>query len=239
MAGCFASRNCLRGAFRLKDGASPASPFPRGAWERVQWALQRAGIASPNPLSPWFIHSLSFLPHPSLDPTEPNHYRSPPSRFSGGRQGCRHGLFFCLLSSSGVQGSMKRLVLLCCGAAILGGCSSWLGGPTMRSQSPDEPEPDEPDRRLVGDLGVPTGMEYAGRGGRVGYRPARDGERSWSFVQRGALLDEMQARGLSIANAVLGSGDVSLCCCKGFYGPAFRRATFRRGNPRSIAERNH
>ena len=34
------------------------------------------------------------------------------------------------------------------------------GRATIRSQSPDEPQPDESHARLVGDLAVPTGMEY-------------------------------------------------------------------------------
>ncbi len=53
---------------------------------------------------------------------------------------------------------MKRLALLWCGAAILGGCS-WFNE-TMRSQSPEELEPEEKQARLVGDFtAVPVNMD--------------------------------------------------------------------------------
>ena len=119
---------------------------------------------------------------------------------------------------------MKRLVLLCCGMAMLGGCTSWLGGPTIRSQSPDDPQPDEARVRLVGDLAVPTGMEYV-RVEAVGLVTGLHGTGSdpGPSPQRGALLDEMQARGVANANVVLGSGDVSLVLLQGILRPGVQK----------------
>ena len=60
---------------------------------------------------------------------------------------------------------MKRryFLLLASGAAAfsLSGCS-WWNGLTMRSQSPEEPQPEESKVKLVGDFAVPTGMQPQG-----------------------------------------------------------------------------
>ncbi len=118
---------------------------------------------------------------------------------------------------------MKRLALLWCGAAILGGCS-WFNGLTMRSQSPDDPEPEEPRVRLVGDIAVPTGMHLV-RVEAVGLVTGLHGTGSdpGPSPQRAALLEEMQMRGVTNPNAVLASGDVSLVMLQGTLRPGVQK----------------
>jgi hypothetical protein len=106
---------------------------------------------------------------------------------------------------------MKRLALLFCGAAILGGCS-WFNE-TMRSQSPEEPEPEEPRAKLVGDTAVPEIQSLSPvRVDTVGLVTGLHGTGSdpAPSPQREALLEEMRTRSVANPNAVLKSGDVSL-----------------------------
>jgi flagellar basal body P-ring protein FlgI len=106
---------------------------------------------------------------------------------------------------------MKRLALLFCGAAILGGCS-WFNE-TMRSQSPEAPEPEEPRAKLVGDMAVPEIQSLSPvRVDAVGLVTGLHGTGSdpAPSPQRDALLEEMRTRGVANPNAVLRSGDVSL-----------------------------
>jgi flagellar basal body P-ring protein FlgI len=106
---------------------------------------------------------------------------------------------------------MKRLALLFCGAAILGGCS-WFNE-TMRSQSPEEPEPEEPRARLVGDMAVPEIQSLSPvRVDAVGLVTGLNhtGSDPVPSPQREALLEEMRTRGVANPSAVLASGDVSL-----------------------------
>ncbi len=104
---------------------------------------------------------------------------------------------------------MKRLALLLCGAAIVGGCS-WFNE-TMRSQSPEEPEPEEPHARLVGDLAVPANLEPV-RVDAVGLVTGLHGTGSdpAPSPQRAALLEEMRTRGVTNPSSVLASGDVAM-----------------------------
>jgi flagellar basal body P-ring protein FlgI len=118
---------------------------------------------------------------------------------------------------------MKRIALLWCGAAILGGCS-WLGDLTMRSQSPDESEPETPHVRLVGDLVVPTGM-HSVKIEAVGLVTGLHGTGSdpAPSPQRAALLEEMQTRGVTNPNTILSSGDVSLVLLQGILRPGVQK----------------
>jgi flagellar basal body P-ring protein FlgI len=118
---------------------------------------------------------------------------------------------------------MKRLILLCCGMAVVGGCT-WLDGLTMRSQSPDEPETDQQQIKLVGDLVVPAGMEFA-RVETVGLVTGLHGTGSdpSPSPQRDALMEEMKVRGVTNANAVLKSGDVSLVLLTGMLRPGVQK----------------
>jgi flagellar basal body P-ring protein FlgI len=122
---------------------------------------------------------------------------------------------------------MKRryfLLVLSATAAIgLGGCS-WFNGLTMRSQSPDEPEPEQTHAKLVGDLAVPTGM-HSVRIEAVGLVTGLHGTGSdpSPSPQRGILLDEMQARGVTNPNTVLTSGDVSLVLLQGILRPGVQK----------------
>ena len=120
-----------------------------------------------------------------------------------------------------------------------GGCS-WFNGLTMRSQSPEEPEPDESHTRLVGDLAVPTGMQPV-RVEAVGLVTGLHGTGSdpGPSPQRAALLEEMQTRGVANPNAVLASGNVSLVLMQGIFAAGHpERRPFRRRGPRSFAKRN-
>jgi flagellar basal body P-ring protein FlgI len=104
---------------------------------------------------------------------------------------------------------MKRLALLLCGAAILGGCS-WFNE-TMRSQSPEEPEPEEARARLVGDLAVAANLEPV-RVEAVGLVTGLHGTGSdpAPTPERDALLEEMRTRGVANPTSVLASGDVAM-----------------------------
>jgi flagellar basal body P-ring protein FlgI len=122
---------------------------------------------------------------------------------------------------------MKRrhfLLLASTTAAIgLGGCS-WFNGLTMRSQSPDESAPEDPQTLLVGDLAVPTGMHFV-RVEAVGLVTGLHGTGSdpAPSPQRSALLEEMQTRGVINPNSVLASGDVSLVVLEGILRPGVQK----------------
>jgi flagellar basal body P-ring protein FlgI len=94
----------------------------------------------------------------------------------------------------------------------------------MRSQSPDEPEPEETQTKLVGDLAVPTGM-HSVRIEAVGLVTGLHGTGSdpSPSPQRAALMDEMQVRGVTNPNTVLSSGDVSLVLIQGILRPGMQK----------------
>jgi len=120
---------------------------------------------------------------------------------------------------------MKRLALLWCGAAILGGCS-WFNE-TMRSQSPEDLEPEEKQARLVGDLtAVPINMDMdCVRVEAVGLVTGLHGTGSdpAPSPQRDALLEEMRIRGIANPNSVLASGDVSLVLVQAILRPGVQK----------------
>jgi flagellar basal body P-ring protein FlgI len=131
-------------------------------------------------------------------------------------------LFFC----DGVQGSMKRLyfLLLASGIGMIGlsGCS-WFNEMTMRSQSPEEPEQTS-STRLVGDIAVPTGMQLTrveAIGIVVGLRGT--GSDPAPSNQRSTLISEMQTRGVSNANALLASGNVSMVVLQAYLKPGIQK----------------
>ena len=122
----------------------------------------------------------------------------------------------------------------------VGGCS-WFNGATMRSQSPEEPEPAEPHTRLVGDLAVPTGVQPA-RVEAVGLVTGLHGTGSdpGPSPQRAALLEEMQARDVANPNTVLASGNVSLVLIQGLSAAGHpERRPLRHRRPRPFAKRHH
>ncbi|MCE5268963.1 MAG: flagellar basal body P-ring protein FlgI [Planctomycetaceae bacterium] len=121
---------------------------------------------------------------------------------------------------------MKRrhFLLLACGSAALsmGGCS-WFNG-TMRSQSPDESNSDEPQTRLIGDIAVPTGV-WPVRVEAIGLITGLRGTGSdpSPSPQRAALVEEMQIRGIANPDTVLASGDVSLVMMQGYLRPGIQK----------------
>lgn len=122
---------------------------------------------------------------------------------------------------------MKRrhFLWLASGTTILslGGCS-WIHGLTMRSQSPDEPEPEASHTRLVGDLAAPYNTQWA-RVEAVGLVTGLHGTGSdpTPSPRRAALLEEMQTRGVTNPNTVLASGDVALVLLQGLLRPGLQQ----------------
>ncbi len=114
---------------------------------------------------------------------------------------------------------MKRrhFLLLASGIAVpaIGGCS-WFNDLTMRSQSPDDPEPPTPSTRLVGDIAVPFNVQPT-RVNAVGLVTGLHGTGSDPdpSPERDALLEEMQTRGVINPNSILTSGDVSVVLLQG------------------------
>ncbi len=119
----------------------------------------------------------------------------------------------------------RHFLLLASGTTILslGGCS-WFNGLTMRSQSPDEPEPEKPHTRLVGDLAVPYGVQPV-RVDAVGLVTGLHGTGSdpTPSPARAALLEEMQIRKVANPNSVLASGDVALVLLQGILRPGIQK----------------
>ena len=122
---------------------------------------------------------------------------------------------------------MKRrsLLLASLGLAVVGvvGCS-WFNGTTVRSQSPEEPAPEQPSVTLVGEIAVPTGVQVA-RVEAVGLVTGLHGTGSDPSPgpDRAALLEEMQARDVANPNAVLSSGNVSLVLIQGYLRPGIQK----------------
>ena len=120
----------------------------------------------------------------------------------------------------------RRHFLLFASLAVpigIGGCS-WFNGATMRSQSPEEPQPAKPHTRLVGELVVPTGLQPA-RVEAVGLVTGLHGTGSdpGPSPQRDVLLEEMQARDVANPNAVLSSGNVALVLIEAYLRPGIQK----------------
>lgn len=122
---------------------------------------------------------------------------------------------------------MKRryFLLLASGAVAtsLGGCS-WWNGLTMRSQSPEEPQAEEPDVRLVSDYAVPTGMQPA-RVEAIGLVTGLRGTGSdpMPSPQRAALIEEMKTRDVANPNGLLASGNVAMVIIQGILRPGIQK----------------
>jgi flagellar basal body P-ring protein FlgI len=104
----------------------------------------------------------------------------------------------------------------------MAGCS-WFNG-TMRSQSPDEAKPDEPQTRLIGDIAVPTGI-WPARVEAVGLITGLHGTGAdpSPSPQRAALVEEMQIRGIANPDTILASGDVSLVMLQAYLRPGIQK----------------
>jgi flagellar basal body P-ring protein FlgI len=122
---------------------------------------------------------------------------------------------------------MKRwhFFLLASSITVLGfgGCS-WFNGLTMRSQSPDEPEPESPRARLIGDIAVPYNIQPV-RVDAVGLVTGLHGTGSDPVPgpERQALLEEMQTRGVTNPTSILASNDVSLVLVQGLIRPGIQQ----------------
>lgn len=103
------------------------------------------------------------------------------------------------------------------------GCT-WLDGNIMRSQSPDDDQPDKRETKLVGDLALPFGL-YPVRVEAIGLVTGLNGAGSdpAPSPQRAALLDEMQTRGVTDPNSVLASGNTALVLVQGFLRPGIQK----------------
>jgi len=113
--------------------------------------------------------------------------------------------------------------LLVCVAAALGGCS-WWDEMVVRSQSPDEQEPSQPNVRLVGDLAVPFGMfpvKVEAVGLVTGLRGTGSDPQPSRYRQM--LLSEMRARGVENPNAVLASPDTAMVLVRGVLRPGIQK----------------
>jgi flagellar basal body P-ring protein FlgI len=103
------------------------------------------------------------------------------------------------------------------------GCS-WWNGLTMRSQSPEESEPEEPKTPLVGDFASATGMQQT-RVEAVGLVTGLHGTGSdpMPSPERAALIEEMQKRDVVNPDGVLRSGDVALVVLQGLLRPGIQK----------------
>jgi flagellar basal body P-ring protein FlgI len=121
---------------------------------------------------------------------------------------------------------MKRLyyLLLASGIGVFGlsGCT-WFNAMTMRSQSPEEPEPTHR-TQLVGDIAVPTGMQVT-RVEAIGVVVGLHGTGSdpAPSPRRDALISEMQRRGVANPNALLATGNVSLVVIQAYLRPGIQK----------------
>jgi flagellar basal body P-ring protein FlgI len=119
----------------------------------------------------------------------------------------------------------RYFLWLASGAAMLAltGCS-WWNGLTMRSQSPEESEPEEPKTSLIGDLASATGMQQT-RVEAVGLVTGLHGTGSdpMPSPERAALIEEMQKRDVVNPDGVLRSGDVALVILQGLLRPGIQK----------------
>ena len=117
----------------------------------------------------------------------------------------------------------RRHILLWCGVALLGGCTSWnLTG--AKSKAHDPPETVELETPVVGELAAPFGMfpvKLEAVGLVVGlHGTGSDPEPS---AQRSMLMDEMQRRGVKNPNELLTSKDVALVLVRGVLRPGIQK----------------
>lgn len=113
--------------------------------------------------------------------------------------------------------------MLVAAAVLFGGCSTWEGL-SLRSQSPEEPEPPPSSVSLIGDLAVPYGM-FPVVLENVGLVTGLKGTGSdpKPGPQRSALLSAMQSRGVDRPNAVLASNDTALVLVRAVIRPGIQK----------------
>jgi len=117
--------------------------------------------------------------------------------------------------------------LLCWGVMLLAGCSSW-DWRALRSQSPekDEEEATSPasSTRLVGDLSAPFGTHpiRVEAVGLVSGLPGTGSDPPPS-AQRGALLAEMQTRGVKSPSTLLTSKSFAMVMVQGYLRPGIQK----------------
>jgi flagellar basal body P-ring protein FlgI len=120
---------------------------------------------------------------------------------------------------------MKRIQLwtLIALVPLLCGCSSWFGGKSLRSQSPDAKGGSKMNR-LVGDLAVPYGL-YPVRVEAVGLVTGLQGTGSDPNPSslRTELIDEMQTRGIKNPSAVLATNHTSLVWVQAVLRPGIQK----------------
>jgi flagellar basal body P-ring protein FlgI len=106
---------------------------------------------------------------------------------------------------------------------LFGGCSTWEGL-SLRSQSPEEPEPAASNVSLIGDLAVPYGM-FPVVLENVGLVTSLKGTGSdpKPGPQRSALLSGMQNRGVATPNALLASNNTSLVLVRAVIRPGIQK----------------
>jgi len=112
------------------------------------------------------------------------------------------------------------------GVMLLAGCSSW-DWRALRSQSPEKDEEQTPSAsatRLVGDLAAPFGMHPV-RVEAVGLVSGLPGTGSDPppSPQRGALLAEMQTRGVKSASTLLTSKNYAMVMVQGYLRPGIQK----------------
>jgi flagellar basal body P-ring protein FlgI len=113
---------------------------------------------------------------------------------------------------------------LWCVAVALTGCTSIFNSHSVRSQSPEEPKPEKPSTRLVGDFAVPYGM-FPVRIESIGLVTGLHGTGSdpAPSAQREMLLEEMRTRGVKNPNALLASKETSMVIVQGILRPGIRQ----------------
>jgi hypothetical protein len=117
----------------------------------------------------------------------------------------------------------SRRAFLLCSVLLLNGCSAWNPW-KVRSQSPEQPDPEHPPTRLVGDLAVPFELYPVAIQG-VGLVTGLKGTGSdpKPSPERSILMGEMQTRGVKNPNAILSSGETSLVMVRGVLRPGIQK----------------
>ncbi|MCS7306209.1 MAG: flagellar basal body P-ring protein FlgI [Thermoguttaceae bacterium] len=119
---------------------------------------------------------------------------------------------------------LNRSLLWLVGLVWLSGCTSWPSWNMLsRFQSPAEEEPVKK-ARLVGDMVVPFGLEPV-RIENVGLVTGLPGtgHDPPPSPQRSALIAEMEARGVTMPNAVLASPDTAMVMVRGWLRPGIQK----------------
>lgn len=97
-------------------------------------------------------------------------------------------------------------------------------GPAIRSQSPENEQPEQPEIELVGDLARPYGMDYI-KVEAIGLVTGLKGTGSDPppSSQRAILLSEMQRRKVAHPGKVLASPDTAMVLVRGYLRPGMQK----------------